>query len=261
MKHVGPTRVELGTRTMFNLLGPLQPGRRARQLLGVFSPALGRAGRRSAGARRRPGHAPSTARTASTRSRPPARASCRRSRAATSRASRSPRRMPACRAPPADLKGADPAAQRRRAARPARRRATPYRDVALLNAAAALIVAGRPRRSRGRALAAQQIDQRPRRGGARKARRGFERLSRCPTSSTRIESYKREEIAAAKTLRPLDEVVRQAPSGAAAARFLAALEAQARRGPPGADRRGQEGEPVQGPDPRRLQPARDRPRL
>ena len=29
MKHVGPTRVELGTRTIFNLLGPLsQPGRR-----------------------------------------------------------------------------------------------------------------------------------------------------------------------------------------------------------------------------------------
>jgi anthranilate phosphoribosyltransferase len=40
MRHVGPTRVELGTRTMFNLLGPLcNPCRVKRQLLGVFSPA------------------------------------------------------------------------------------------------------------------------------------------------------------------------------------------------------------------------------
>ncbi len=39
MKHVGPTRVELGTRTIFNLLGPLSnPAGVKRQLLGVFSP-------------------------------------------------------------------------------------------------------------------------------------------------------------------------------------------------------------------------------
>jgi len=39
MRHVGPTRVELGTRTIFNLLGPMcNPGRVRRQLLGVFSP-------------------------------------------------------------------------------------------------------------------------------------------------------------------------------------------------------------------------------
>ena len=38
MRHVGPTRVELGTRTIFNLLGPLSnPGRVKRQLLGVFA--------------------------------------------------------------------------------------------------------------------------------------------------------------------------------------------------------------------------------
>jgi anthranilate phosphoribosyltransferase len=39
MKHVGPTRAELGTRTIFNLMGPMSnPAGVKRQLLGVFSP-------------------------------------------------------------------------------------------------------------------------------------------------------------------------------------------------------------------------------
>ncbi len=40
MKHIGPTRVELGTRTVFNLLGPLtNPAGVKRQLTGAFSRA------------------------------------------------------------------------------------------------------------------------------------------------------------------------------------------------------------------------------
>lgn len=39
MRHVGPARVELGARTIFNIVGPLSsPARVKRQLFGVYSP-------------------------------------------------------------------------------------------------------------------------------------------------------------------------------------------------------------------------------
>jgi anthranilate phosphoribosyltransferase len=45
MKNVGPTRVELATRTIFNLLGPLSnPAGVKRQMVGVFSKHCAAAG-------------------------------------------------------------------------------------------------------------------------------------------------------------------------------------------------------------------------
>src|SRR4051812_46324807 len=43
MRHIAPTRVELGTRTIFNLLGPMSsPAGARRQLVGVFAPQWAR---------------------------------------------------------------------------------------------------------------------------------------------------------------------------------------------------------------------------
>ena len=69
MRHVGAARVELGTRTIFNLLGPLSnPAGVKRQVIGVFSAAwlepMAKVLRNLA----RSGSGSATAATASTRS-------------------------------------------------------------------------------------------------------------------------------------------------------------------------------------------------
>ena len=145
MRHAGPTRREIGVRTAFNLLGPLtNPAGTRRQLLGVGRPGGGRADRRG-----RPAHSAPSARSWSTA---PASTSCRstgqrralrrdrrRRRAAHRRRGRRSgceRRRP--RSWPAATPPTNAAIIEARAARRARAR----RDVVLLNAGAALIVAG-----------------------------------------------------------------------------------------------------------------------
>ena len=108
--NVGPTRVELGTRTIFNLLGPLSnPAGVKRQMVGVFSPAMGASRWRRCwriSAPRRSGWC--TAPTGSTRSPPPGRPTSPRWKTARSPPSRSRPRTSACRAPRgADLTGGD----------------------------------------------------------------------------------------------------------------------------------------------------------
>ena len=70
MRHVGPTRREIGIRTVFNILGPLtNPAGASYQVLGVadanFCGLMGEALLRGWAAR---GRSRSTARTASTNS-------------------------------------------------------------------------------------------------------------------------------------------------------------------------------------------------
>ena len=146
MKNVGPTRVELGTRTIFNLLGPLSnPAGVKRQMVGVFSrhwvEPLAQVLKNLGSERAWVVHG-SDGLDEITTVGPDLRRRARERRQCAP--SRSRRRTRAWRA-----------SSRRRCAaatpRPTRRRCTtcstasqgPFRDVALFNAAAALIVAGR----------------------------------------------------------------------------------------------------------------------
>jgi anthranilate phosphoribosyltransferase len=145
MKHVGPTRVELGTRTIFNLLGPLSnPAGVTRQMVGVFSghwvtplaEVLRNLGSRhcwvvhgSDGLDEVTGTGPSAV------------AELKDGRVTTFQVNPADVGLGLCQ--PGDLKGGDAAhnATQLRAVLTGARNA--YRDVAALNAAAALVVSGR----------------------------------------------------------------------------------------------------------------------
>src|SRR3979409_543946 len=90
---------------------------------------------------------------------------------------------------------------------------------------------------------------------------------------TRIETYKRAEIAAAKRARPPATVEAEARAAPPPRGFPAPLRPPPPAGPRAlvgpaprrrrlcADRRDQEGEPLEGPDPRRFRPRRAGARL
>ncbi len=143
MRHVGPVRVELGTRTLFNLLGPLSnPAGVDRQLLGVFSEtwlepltqALKDLGSRRVWAVHGSDGLDEMTTTGAT-------SVVALEDGAIRRFTVHPEEVGLKVARPEDLKGAEPehnAAQLRAVLEGAR---IPYRDVSLLNAAASLVIA------------------------------------------------------------------------------------------------------------------------
>ena len=83
-------------------------------------------------------------------------------------------------------------------------------------------------------------------------------MNACPDILTKIETYKREEIAAAKRVRPLSQLEREAKAAPPPRGFLKAIERKVAGRRLRADRRDQEGEPVEGLDPRRFRSAEAR---
>jgi anthranilate phosphoribosyltransferase len=171
MRHVAPTRVELGTRTIFNLLGPISnPAGVKRQLVGVFArdwvtpiaEVLGKLGSERAWVVHGDGFDEITT-TGTTDV-----AELRDGKVTTFQVTPEQAGLP--RATRDDLKGADPASNAARMVVMLDGRPGPLRDIVLLNAGAALIVAGRARDLRdGVAQAAKAVDS-----GA--AKRALERL-------------------------------------------------------------------------------------
>ncbi|WP_322517064.1 anthranilate phosphoribosyltransferase [Rhodopseudomonas palustris] len=161
MKNVGPTRVELATRTIFNLLGPLSnPAGVKRQMIGVFSrqwvqplaQVLKNLGSESIWVV----HG-SDGLDEITLSGPTAVAELKNGEIKTFEVSPEDAGLP--RAPADALKGGDAEANAVALRAVLEGMPGPYRDVALLNAAATLIVAGKAKDLKeGVALGAQSID-------------------------------------------------------------------------------------------------------
>ncbi|MGE0120709.1 MAG: anthranilate phosphoribosyltransferase [Dongiaceae bacterium] len=161
MRHVGPTRVELGTRTIFNLMGPLSnPAGARRQLTGVFSRAwigpmaevLGKLGAERAWVVHGSDGIDELTTTG-----PSHVAEWKDGKVATFEVTPEEAGLP--RATAADLKGGDPAANALAINALLDGHAGAYRDVVLYNSAAALLIAGKAATLRaGVQLAAEAID-------------------------------------------------------------------------------------------------------
>jgi anthranilate phosphoribosyltransferase len=163
MKYVGPTRVELGTRTIFNLLGPLaNPAGVKRMLVGVFSPdwvepmaaALQNLGAEAAWVVHGAGGVDEISLAGPTKV-----AALKDGQVASFEIL--PGDLGLASAPLDAIRGGD-ATHNATALRQVLHGATgPYRDTVLLNAAAALVIAGVAKDLReGMSLAAASIDER-----------------------------------------------------------------------------------------------------
>jgi anthranilate phosphoribosyltransferase len=163
MRHVGPTRVELGTRTIFNLLGPLSnPAGARRQIVGVFSAqwveplaqVLGKLGSERAWVM----HG-SDGLDELTTTGPSKVAEWADGRVRSFEVS--PEQAGLKRAKPEDLRGGDAATNAAALRALLDGEAGAYRDIVLLNAGAALLVAGKAERLQdGIRIAAEVIDNR-----------------------------------------------------------------------------------------------------
>ena len=143
MRHVGPTRVELGTRTIFNLLGPLSnPAGTKRQLIGVFdrrwtapmAEVLGRLGSQRAWVVHGSDGLDEITTTGAT-------TISEFKDGKVSSFEVTPEDAGLSRADPADLKGGDAETNARAITEMLDGQSGPYRDIVLLNAGAALLVA------------------------------------------------------------------------------------------------------------------------
>ena len=144
MRHVAPVRVELGTRTLFNLLGPLSnPAGVRRQLLGVFSDAwlepltqvLKELGTERVWTVHGSDGLDEITTTGPTHVVALENGTIRRFTVTPDEVGLTTARLE-------DLKGADPEHNAAELRRVLDGEKTPYRDIAVLNAAAALVVAG-----------------------------------------------------------------------------------------------------------------------
>jgi anthranilate phosphoribosyltransferase len=160
-RHVAPVRLELGTRTIFNLLGPLSnPASASHQLLGVFdgrwvvpmAQVLRNLGSRRVWVVHGEDGLDEITTTGATRV-----AELRGGEVREFTVTPEDAGLP--RATAADLKGGDPAHNAAALGALLDGEKGPYRDIVLINAAAALIVAGKARDLKeGVALAAEALD-------------------------------------------------------------------------------------------------------
>ncbi len=168
MRHVGPTRQELGTRTIFNALGPLtNPAGVPRQLTGVYDPslcrplaeALGELGSEAAWVVHGEDGSDEISISGTTRV-------ARLADGAVTEGAIRPEDAGLPEHPVSAVAGGTPAENAARIRALLDGEASGFRDAAILNAAAALVVAGRTEAlDEGAAMAAESIDS----GSARKA--------------------------------------------------------------------------------------------
>jgi anthranilate phosphoribosyltransferase len=160
-KNVAPTRVELGTRTIFNLLGPLSnPAGVKRQMIGVFSrqwiEPMAQVLKNLGSERVWVAHG-SDGLDEITTSGPTHVAALENGTIRTFEIN--PEDIGIARAKPEALRGGDPESNAAALMAVLKGNKGPYRDIAVLNAAAALVVAGRAKDLKeGATLAARSLD-------------------------------------------------------------------------------------------------------